>query len=511
MPVHLPAVVAGHFRVDRQESTRSTSESETSHGCTPERTTRMPPQTPNSSIHPVLNGSPPASGTDYYDDDNVPPNPPENHDFCNDTIPNRLEVRVTEDNTFPLASLIPLFPDIKRKATVELQEAEGVSGLLPIAVRAPEPVSMMAVFYNENGTILNRKYFVKKDLSGAGLPGGLQGGRPRTRPTRISRAGHESTSRPADSNVLVAVSFRGACNTRDPSTNPSGPPGGITIEASALCFEDGLGGAQTFSTVNELCNQGGSVQIANCYHASGAFPTETVQSGLHFIRSYNPASVGGNGPPELNSAYFTPSTCSGTGYGTGYFTTFPNVCTANLSGNIDVGTCYRLPQGSGWTGPRVPAGTPTATETRTSDNVEGEYTIVSGTGNNDDTCDFGPACDLADSGAAAGYGVNCTSRSRSSRSRSLRRRTPDPAQGHRRAFTAQLQQQRLQRWLRVVLPGERSRPHAADERRILRRPGAGRVPRQHDPRRRDQVASHEGGSQSVPHISRRPAQRICIR
>ena len=42
--------------------------------------------------------------------------PRENLDICDGSRPRRLDVKVTEDNSFPLASLIPLFPDIKRKA-----------------------------------------------------------------------------------------------------------------------------------------------------------------------------------------------------------------------------------------------------------------------------------------------------------------------------------------------------------------------------------------------------------
>ena len=353
-----------------------------------------------SKVHAVLNGP------DWYDDDSNP-NPSENLDIC-ETM--RLNVKVTEDNSFPLASLIPLFPDIKRKATVQLKQAEGVAGLLPIAVRAPEPASMMAIFYNESsGTILARKYFVKKDLAvDAGLPGGLQGWSTENTLYGNDQQGWARVNlQSPGTGVVVAVSFRGACPTWVPvSSGGPGPPPGVTLEPSGPCFEDGLGlaaGEPSYTTMDQICNQGGAVQVVNCYYASGTFPSEQVQSGLHFIRSYSPGSVAGNGPPEINDAYFTPSTCSGSGYGTGYFTTVPSVCTANFSANIDVGSCPRV-NGAGPCDP----GNPAATESRTAANVEVKYTIVSGTGNNDDTCDFGNSCDLADSGASAGYGVNGT-------------------------------------------------------------------------------------------------------
>jgi hypothetical protein len=348
-------------------------------------------------IHTVLNGP------NWYDDD-ANQAPTENLDIC-ETM--RLNVKVTEDNTFPLASLIPLFPDLKRQATVKLVQGEGVAGLLPIAVRAPEPASMMAIFYNEGtGTILARKYFVKKDLSAAGLPGGVQGWSTENTLYANDQQGWARVNlQSPNTGVVVAISFRGACNTWVPtSSGGPGPPPNVTVEPSGPCFEDGLGlatGEPNYTNIGTLCNQGGAVQIANCYYATGTFPSEQVQSGLHFIRSFNPATVSNNGPPELNNAYLTPSTCSGSGYGTGYFTTFPNTCTANLSVDIDAGSCPRV----NGTGP-CDFTNPAAVESRTAANIEVKYIVVSGTGNNDDTCTFGNSCDLSDSGQAAGYSAN---------------------------------------------------------------------------------------------------------
>ena len=66
---------------------------------------------PDSSIHPVLNGldlvrrrlRPPPQPSDFTS----PAGP-----ICNTKT---LDVKLTEDNSFPLLSLIPLFPDIKRQ------------------------------------------------------------------------------------------------------------------------------------------------------------------------------------------------------------------------------------------------------------------------------------------------------------------------------------------------------------------------------------------------------------
>ena len=337
----------------------------------------------DSDVHTVLNGP------EWYDDDSNTA-PSENLAIC-DAL--SLDVKVTEDNSFPLFSLLPIFPDIKRKAVVELFEAEGLTGVLPIAVRAPEPVSAMAIFYNEvNGAILGRKYFVRNPGM-TGLPAGLQGWTTENAADPNAQ-GWANVTTATTTGVVVAISFRGACNTWDP---PGAPPG-ITIQAGGPCFEDGLGpSAPTYATVNTLCNQGGAVQVANCYFAQGTYPNEVVQSGLHFIRGYSPGNVGGSGPPELRSAYLGPGVCTPalSGYGSGYFAAAPNVCSAQLSANIDAGTCLRGP-GQCVDDPSVNP----PVETRTAANVEVKYTLIDGPGNNDDTCDFGNTCDLNDSGSS---------------------------------------------------------------------------------------------------------------
>ncbi len=60
------------------------------------------------------------------------------------------------------------------------------------------------------------------------------------------------------------VSFRGACDTSLPNPNTK------ILTLAAPCFED-----TGFTTVNQLCNQGSTTQIVNCYYANGAWPSET--------------------------------------------------------------------------------------------------------------------------------------------------------------------------------------------------------------------------------------------
>ena len=323
---------------------------------------------PNASIHSVLNGSA------WYDDDSNPApiekNSPLNPSVCDAKI---LDVKVTEDNSFPLASLIPLFPDIKRKARVEIQEAEGISGLLPIAVRAPEPVSAAAVFYNEaNGSVLAVKYLVKNN-SIFGMPGGLQG---------WSSFNTEDSSTWANftpagaTGVLLAVSFRGACNTGLPSPNTK------IVTTGAPCFED-----SGFANVDALCNQGSSTQIVNCFYTTGNWPTEAAQSGLHFIRGYqnlNPNQGPFADPPAIESAYLTNVNCMVAGVSSpAYFNAHPNTtCQAQLSAEVDVG---------GLIGEYGPAGPPGNGPLRDED-IQVRYRLVRGDGSS--SCNYGNQCNL---------------------------------------------------------------------------------------------------------------------
>ncbi|HXF97682.1 MAG TPA: Tad domain-containing protein [Gaiellaceae bacterium] len=333
---------------------------------------------PNTSIHTVLNGP------DWYDDDSnpfpveytTPVGPDPNARICSSMT---LDVKVTEDNSFPLASLIPFFPDIKRKARVEIQEAKGISGLLPIAVRAPEPASAAAVFYNEaNGNILAVKYFVKQTAM-LGLPGGLQGW------TTLNGEDPNTLAQftpPAGAGVAIALSFRGACNTGLPNPNTK------IVTSPPPCFED-----SGFTTVNQLCNQGSSTQIVNCYYATGTWPSESVRNGLHFIRGYGSGSVT-DGPPQVRSAWLENSgDCTQSGAPTtGYFNARPNTtCHARLVVKVDIGDVVE----------DYPPGPPvTNVQTRVADNVEVRFAVKRGDGST--FCEnFGSSCDLLPSSSSA--------------------------------------------------------------------------------------------------------------
>lgn len=266
----------------------------------------------DASIHTVLNG------TLWYDDDSNPfpqeRNSPLNPSICDARV---LDVKVTEDNSFPLASLIPLFPDIKRKARVEVREAQGISGLLPIGVRLPKPESAAAVFYNElTGAILDVKYFCEVPGGFGGLPAGL-GGWTTLDVTNPQCNSWASVNIGQKTGVVVATSVRPACGFGT-------PPG------TAPCLEDSGWVGQP---VNTFCRQAaGTVQ---CWDASGSGSTQNVQYGVQYIRGYG-TTGNGNGPPNINSVFLAgaPAGCGGA-----YFNSIPSTCSGTtLTVKVNLGT-----------------------------------------------------------------------------------------------------------------------------------------------------------------------------
>jgi hypothetical protein len=313
-------------------------------------------------MHVVLNGS------NWWDDD-AALNPqdrtePNNASLCDSKT---LDVKGTEANNTPLFGLLPFFPDIKRKARVEIQEAQGLTGLLPIAVRVPAPLSAAAVFYNEaNGSILDVRYF--RQVCTPTAPGCLVGAPPGLAQWTTEPPGSDPSPSWARFNVVgttgvvVATSVRPGCGVGSP---PAGPP----------CLEDsGWAGRP----IDDFCRQaGGAVQ---CYDANGKGAAQAVQSGVQFIRGWGNADTG-TGPPQLRSAYLdAPSSgCNA------YFTSIPAACTARLNVAVDLGALL-----GGYTNPSPPPAT-TPQPLRASD-VEVRYRLVRANGTS--FCDYGSSCDL---------------------------------------------------------------------------------------------------------------------
>jgi Putative Flp pilus-assembly TadE/G-like len=273
---------------------------------------------PKSNVHTVLNGS------DYYDDDSNPA-PTEFNSPSGSVCDNRiLDVKMTEDNSFPLASLIPLFPDIKRHARVQIEEGNGASGLLPIAVRVPKPLSAAAIYVNEDPNspnykkVLDARYFndvcEPPNFTGclSPMPSGLD------QWTTDDGAGGnrgDIAAMPSQVGVVVGLSFRPQC----PGANP--------------CFNIDYTNA-ALDTIDEMCNQGTSA-LVQCFYATGN-STQTFQSGLQFIRGYSPNPSPGDPEPDLLDVWF--DTASGTNCYQGYFSApVANSCNVLLHANIDPG------------------------------------------------------------------------------------------------------------------------------------------------------------------------------
>jgi hypothetical protein len=230
-----------------------------------------------------------------------------------------LDVKATETNSFPLASILPLFPDLKRKARVQIQEAAEIAGpgLLPLAVRVPKPLNAAAVYVNETpgpnfGQILSAVYFndVCEPPANANCIAGMPAGLGLDHWSTDDGSGGNVAniaSMPSQVGVVVALSHRPKC------------PG-------TACF------AINQATIDQLCNQG-TAAIAQCYYTTGT-SSQTFHSGLQFIRSW---SSNADAPPDLLSTWIEPPITGSFCY-QGYFSApVANDCNVTLRANIDAG------------------------------------------------------------------------------------------------------------------------------------------------------------------------------
>jgi hypothetical protein len=175
------------------------------------------------------------------------------------------------------------------------------------------------------------------------------------------------------------------------------PPAGVIVQSTGLCFEDGRHPTIN-QTVDQLCNQGGgATQVVNCYYATGNWPNESVQSGLHFIRGYQSGNVG-NGVPQLRGAWLTSAGCTPAAVANGYFGAHPNSdCRSRLHVQVDIGSVMEdIDPGPGQdiqetrrptaAGPSLPA------------TIEVRYRLVRSDGST--FCDYGTGCNLKPVGGA---------------------------------------------------------------------------------------------------------------
>ena len=280
-----------------------------------------------------------------------------------------LDVKAAEQDVSPLWKLIPLFPDVKRKARVQIEEIDGLTGLLPIAVRLPQPLSAAAIFYDEASPTKSilaikplRQVCLNPDNTTdciVGVPPGL--GHWTTAPDPAdATATWASFNVAAKTGVVVATSVRPACGAGTP---PAGPP--------CLSTDPSLVG----TSIDDLC--GGSGTAVRCFDADGSGASQTVRAGLHFIQGYTEGDVG-SGRPALRRAWLEGVDCPPAGYPGGYFNSAPSPCRVKLTVEVDIGSLEE----------DVPPTPPdTAVETRDGSNVQMRYCQVA-------TGQVGPeACD----------------------------------------------------------------------------------------------------------------------
>jgi Putative Flp pilus-assembly TadE/G-like len=315
--------------------------------------------TPGSQIHVVLNGPV------WWDDDaGLTPldrTSPLNPSICQSKT---LDVKATEANSGPLFDWLDFFPDIKRRARVEIQEVEGLTGLLPIAVRLPQPLSAAAVFYDEeSGSILDVEYF--RQVCTPFSPGGCIFGAPPGLGQWTTEPDASATTAPwatfpvaGETGVVVATSFRPACGVGTP---PAGPP---CLEAAGWAGQP----------VDTFCRQANGA--VKCYDTDGNGTTQTVRSGVHFIRGYGNVDTG-TGPPQLRNAYLdSPTTDCGA-----YFSSLPSTCAVRLNVAVDLGALLgTYPPPAGNTAP-LKAG-----------DVEVRYRLARADGTS--SCNYNAQCDL---------------------------------------------------------------------------------------------------------------------
>ena len=260
---------------------------------------------PDNLMHVVLNGpywTGSTSPADYSGDGaSVPAG-----SVCSAAT---LQVDATEHSVAPLFGALSI--DLHAKARVALQEVDGLSGLLPIAVRTPKPQTVAAAFYDVGApgkTFLNAKVLREATIPGltAGLGGWTDSGATTQNTLTIPTSGQTG--------VVIATSFAPACN---PSATPP-----VTTNCLSTAG---------FGSIDDFCRQGGGT-IVTCYYATGSGATQTTQAPLAFVRGYTDSSPTNTQAPQLESVWLTPVGC-----GDGYFNAAAAACTVMVNAQVDTG------------------------------------------------------------------------------------------------------------------------------------------------------------------------------
>lgn len=180
-----------------------------------------------------------------------------------------LDVKATDEDAPLLVRWIPLFPDLKTRALVEIHKVEGTNGLRPLGVPEVDPKKVAVLFVNEDapGGVNSPAAIVGKsfvDFWNPKLPS----------PPPSELAGMSVWHKD-----VTGVNFNGSSNysavvlaSRDP----------------AVSLTSGNGSLQA------VCNQ--NPTQTHCYG-----PGTTLQQGISFIHSYSGATSGHADAPAIRS------------------------------------------------------------------------------------------------------------------------------------------------------------------------------------------------------------------
>jgi hypothetical protein len=309
-----------------------------------------------------------------------------------------LDVKATEADSPLLWRWLPLFPDLKRKARVQIEEIAGLTGLLPIAVRLPQPLSAAAVFYDEASptkeildAVAFRQVCTVAEPTCIDAPPGL--GQWTTEPKAGSGGAWARLAARPQTGVVVATSVRPLC-------------GAGTPPATQPCMDLSPTLPWAGRSVDDFCRQGSNT--VRCYDdVDGGGPSQVVSQGLHFLYGHSTGTTpAGPNWPELRGAWLEAGPLTpGTTCPSPYFVSEPGSCTVELNIRLDAGSCVRGP-GACFDDPAMIP--PIETRTTTPTNIEAKYCVVQ-TGDTGDAClgQFGVDQEMNCNGSMAG--VTCSS------------------------------------------------------------------------------------------------------
>jgi hypothetical protein len=167
-----------------------------------------------------------------------------------------LDVKATDQDVPLLFGILPLFPDVKARAMIEVRQIVEQNGMLPWAVPEVEPAAVAALFVDENsGDVIAAQQLEQRDL--ASLPfdewvtSGLDWST--TPPTEVVPNASRVDLRFENTGVVILV-------------------------AKVTPFPSG-GALSLTGTLTQICGQAPS--IVSCYAGSGN------QDGLTFIHGWN--------------------------------------------------------------------------------------------------------------------------------------------------------------------------------------------------------------------------------